>query len=194
MQSCKLPTWELTLASCLRMCEQTSVRNLRDPHNRASLFNIDAQNNNLITHLFLFVKYYIYVWKFRGTKSNFIGYTTYIKSNRETEYYVAKKRGKLSNHLKNRCLIFKLFVCLFVCLGFFFIAIPFYFMGEYNVFFPLLLDCLFIVYRSDNVTLNTTSGDNCCTFFFFFMFAAIVISCDFVDYCDSFFMKKKCTE
>ena len=56
--------------------------------------------DNFITHLFLCVKYYIYVCKFRGTKPTFIGYTTYIKSNRETEYYIAKKRGKLSNHFK----------------------------------------------------------------------------------------------
>ena len=56
--------------------------------------------DNFITHLFLCVKYYIYVCKFRGTKPTFIGYTPYIKSNRETEYYIAKQRGKLSNHLK----------------------------------------------------------------------------------------------
>ena len=42
--------------------------------------------------------------------------------------------------------------------------------------FPLLLDCLFSVYGSDSVTLNTIPCDDCCKTF---MFAAIVISCDF---------------
>ena len=115
------------------------------------------------------MKYYIYVCKFRGTKPTFIGYTTYIKSNKETEYYIAKKRGKLSNHFKKWRFDLK----------FSFFAIPFHFMGEYNVCFPLLLDCVFcicIVYRSDSVTLNMISCDNCCKIF---MFAAIVISCDF---------------
>ena len=42
--------------------------------------------------------------------------------------------------------------------------------------FPLLLDCVIFVFRSDSVTLNMISCDNCCKIF---MFAAIVILCDF---------------
>ena len=48
-------------------------------------------------------------------------------------------------------------------------------MGEYNVCLPLLLDCVIFVFRSDSVTLNMISCDNCCKI----MFAAIVILCDF---------------
>ena len=42
--------------------------------------------------------------------------------------------------------------------------------------FPLLLDCVFFVFRSNSVTLNMIFCDNCCKIF---MFAAIVILCDF---------------
>ena len=43
--------------------------------------------------------------------------------------------------------------------------------GGVQCVFPLLLDCLFIVYRSGSVTLNMIFCDNCCKIY---MFAAIV--------------------
>ena len=81
------------------------IKIIKDKHDiNFSISNFEKMfgvfKDNFITHLFLCVKYYIYVCKFRGTKPTFIGYITYIKSNRETEYYIAKKRGKLSNHFK----------------------------------------------------------------------------------------------
>ena len=79
-----------------------------------------------------------------------------------------KRGGNFQITLKKGDLIFNFFFFLF--------AIPFHFMGKYIVCFPLLLDCVIFVFRSDSVTLNMISCDNCCKIF---MFAAIVILCDF---------------
>ena len=56
--------------------------------------------DNFLTYLFLCVKYYIYVCKFQNKKPTFVGYTSFLKNNRDTEYYIAKRKGKLSQHFK----------------------------------------------------------------------------------------------
>ena len=96
--------------------------------------------DDLITHLFLCVKYYIYVCNLCNFKFNLLG-TQLISRVTEKLNIVLLKRG-----------------------GNFFFAIPFYFMGQYNVFSTLTR--LFIVYISDSVTLNVISCDNCCKIFY----------------------------
>ena len=56
--------------------------------------------DNFLTYLFLCVKYYIYVCKFQNKNPTFVGYTSFLKNNRDTEYYIAKGKGKLSQHFK----------------------------------------------------------------------------------------------
>ena len=56
--------------------------------------------DNFLTYLFLCVKYYIYVCKFQNKKATFVGYTWFLKNKRDTEYYIAKRKGKLSQHFK----------------------------------------------------------------------------------------------
>ena len=80
-----------------------------------------------------------------------------------------KRGGNFQITLKNGGLIFNF-------LFFFFFGNTISFYGEYNECFPLLLDCVFIVIRSDSVNLNMISCDNCCKIF---TFAASVILCDF---------------
>ena len=66
-----------------------------------------------------------------------------------------KTGGNFQIILKNGGLIFNFF--------FFFFFLQYHFISWGSTMcFPLLLDCLFIVYRSDSVTLNTISCDNCC--------------------------------
>ena len=147
------------------------IKNIKDNHDiYFSISNFEKMfgvfKDNFITHLFLCVKYYIHVCKCRGTKPIFIGYTTLSKVIEKLNIILPKRGGNFQITLKTGGLIF----------NFLLFAIPFHFMGEYNVCFPLLLDCVFFVFRSDSVTLNMISCDNCCKFF---KFAAIVILCDF---------------
>ena len=60
------------------------------------------QDDNFLTYLILCVKYYLYLCKFQDKIPNFTNFIIFIKSNRENEYYIAKKkkRGKLSFHYK----------------------------------------------------------------------------------------------
>jgi len=53
-----------------------------------------------LTYLFLSVKYYIYVCKFQNKTPTCIGLWAYVKTNRETEYFIAKKKNKLSCHFR----------------------------------------------------------------------------------------------
>ncbi len=56
--------------------------------------------DKFLTYLCLCTKYYIYTCKFQTKNPNFIRCKKFIKVNRDTEYYVAKKRDKLSAHYK----------------------------------------------------------------------------------------------
>ena len=56
--------------------------------------------DNFLTHLFLSLKYFIFVCKFQKKKPTFIGFKAHIKFNRETEYFIAKNKGKLSAHFR----------------------------------------------------------------------------------------------
>ena len=98
-----------------------------------------------------FVKYYIYVCKFRGKKLYYLLGTQLISRVIEKLNIILPKRGE------NFQIISKNGGSIFI---FFFLFCNSISWGVQCVF-PLLLDCLFIVYRSDSVTLNMISCDNC---------------------------------
>ena len=52
------------------------------------------------SYLFLSLKYYIYLCKFQKAKPSFDAFKLYIKRQKDIEYHLAKKRGKLSIHFK----------------------------------------------------------------------------------------------
>ena len=57
-------------------------------------------NDKFLTYLFLCLKYHIYSCKFQNKSPSFSGFKIFVKNNRECEYAIAKKRGKLSLHFK----------------------------------------------------------------------------------------------
>ncbi len=63
--------------------------------------------DKFLSFLFLGIKYYIYICKFQKKKPIFLSCQSFIKSKRESEYLIVKKKGKLSAHfLKNGDFIF----------------------------------------------------------------------------------------
>ena len=78
---------------------------IRDKHDTGfsiSYFDIifGIQDDRFITYLFLCLKYFLYLCKFQNKIPNFAHFINFVKSNRETEYFIAKRRDKLSNHYK----------------------------------------------------------------------------------------------
>ena len=78
------------------------IRSKHDINFSVSTFDkmFGVPEDKFLTYLFLCVKYYLYVCKFQNKKPNFISLLSYIKNNRESEYYIAKGKGKLSLHFK----------------------------------------------------------------------------------------------
>ena len=66
--------------------------------NFKKLFGISS--DKFLTYLFLVVKYYIHLCKFKNVNPNFIAFKAFTKTQKESEYNLAKKRGKLSAHFK----------------------------------------------------------------------------------------------
>lgn len=67
-----------------------------------SLFDkmFGIQDDKFISYLFLCSKYYLYLCKFQNKIPNFSHFVNFLKINRETEYFIAKRRDKLSIHFK----------------------------------------------------------------------------------------------
>ena len=57
-------------------------------------------DDKFLTHLFLLLKYYVYICKFQNKPPNFEGYKTYIASYKDLEYCIAKKNNKLPLHFQ----------------------------------------------------------------------------------------------
>ena len=57
-------------------------------------------DNKFLTYIILCTKYFIYRCKFQDKKPHVNGLKLFIKSQREIEYCIAKKKGKLSRHFK----------------------------------------------------------------------------------------------
>ena len=53
-----------------------------------------------LTFLFLLLKYFIYSCKFKGIIPTYIAFKSFVKTQKETEYFLAKKRNKLPIHFK----------------------------------------------------------------------------------------------
>ena len=57
-------------------------------------------DNKFLTYIILCTKYFIYRCKFQDKKPHVNSLKSFIKSQREIEYCIAKKKGKLSRHFK----------------------------------------------------------------------------------------------
>ena len=57
-------------------------------------------DNKFLTYIILCTKYFIYRCKFQDKKPHVNGLKSFIKTQREIEYCIAKKKGKLSRHFK----------------------------------------------------------------------------------------------
>ena len=86
------PLWKYVTDSLARKGNNINLTNFE------KLFGIIT--DKFVTYILLIVKYYIYICKFRGDTPNVESLKNFIKSQRETEYYMAKKRNKLALHLK----------------------------------------------------------------------------------------------
>jgi hypothetical protein len=80
----------------------TIIRNKHDINFLISDFDkmFGVPGDQFLTYLFLCVKYHVFVCKFQSKKTNVISVKAYIKNNREVEYLIAKKKGKLSSHFR----------------------------------------------------------------------------------------------
>ena len=58
------------------------------------------QDDKFLTYLFLCLKYYLYICKFQNKIPNFAHFLNFLKQNRETEYFIAKRHDKLTIHFK----------------------------------------------------------------------------------------------
>ena len=127
----------------------------------------------ILLHIYFFVRNTIFMYvNLEARNPHLLGTQLISRVIEKLNIILPKGRGNFQIILKNGGLIFNFFFFFFFFLQYHFIS-----WGSTMCFFhSSLLDCLFIVYRSDSVTLNMRSCDNCCKIF---MFAAIVISCDF---------------
>lgn len=57
-------------------------------------------DDKYLSFLMLVLKYFVFVCKFKDTKPHFKAFSTYLTTLKETEYYLAKKKGKLSAHFR----------------------------------------------------------------------------------------------
>ena len=64
--------------------------------NFEKLFGLST--DKFIAHIVLVVKYYIYICKFRSESPNVDLFKSFIKKQKEIEYYLAKKSIKLTLH------------------------------------------------------------------------------------------------
>merc|ERR1712208_219690 len=64
-------------------------------------------SDKFLSFLFLSLKYFIYLCKLKNVRPHFEYFKKHLKSQKETEYYVAKKRGNSIFTLRNGSLICK---------------------------------------------------------------------------------------
>ena len=94
-------------------CECEKVRPIWDEllqlindnlHADYTLDNFDlmfgVSDDSLVTFLILCCKFYIYRCKFQEVSPNFVAFKRFLVTKRKTEYCIAYKKGKLSNHFK----------------------------------------------------------------------------------------------
>ena len=87
------PVWnDLIIAISQQLNSNISITNFE------KLFGI--LGDKFISYLFLLLKYHIYCCKFSNKLPNFVLFKSFVKKQKEIEYFSAKKRGKLSCHFK----------------------------------------------------------------------------------------------
>ena len=57
-------------------------------------------NDKFVSYLFLLMKYHIYMCKFGNSLPNTVAFKFFVKKQKEIEYYLAKKKNKLTSHFK----------------------------------------------------------------------------------------------
>ena len=87
------PVWQNLLVIISR--ENRSAINVT---NFNKLFGICG--DKFISFLFLLLKYHIYMCKFKNNLPNFSAFKSFVKTQKEIEYYLAKKKNKLPAHFK----------------------------------------------------------------------------------------------
>ena len=78
------------------------IRLHHNPTFNPSIFEkmFGISKDKFLSFIFLCLKYYIYVCKFQGKHPSFDAFKSFTKSQKDTEYYIAKKKGKLTIHFK----------------------------------------------------------------------------------------------
>ena len=78
------------------------IQNKEDINFTISTFDkiFGVYKDKFLTYLCLCIKYYIYVCKFQNKNPNVNSCINFILANRDTEYYIAKQKDKLSVHFK----------------------------------------------------------------------------------------------
>ena len=69
-----------------------------NPSNFEKIFGY--KDDKFVTYIFLIFKYYIYLCKFRGNQPSFQGFKVYLKTCKDLEHRIAKKKGKLALHFR----------------------------------------------------------------------------------------------
>ena len=62
-------------------------------------------NDKCVSYLFLLLKYYTFLCKFKDALPNFVAFKSFVNKQKEIEYYLAKKRNILPVHKKNEICI-----------------------------------------------------------------------------------------
>ena len=73
-----------------------------DPNFNLTTFEklFGTPSDKFLSYLFLLLKYFIYTCKFKSSLPNKTAFKSFVKTHKETEYFLAKKRNKLPIHLK----------------------------------------------------------------------------------------------
>lgn len=87
------PLWEALL---------DLLQQKHDPNFNLTKFEklFGVPSDKFITYLILLVKYYIHICKFKNDLPNITAFKTFVKKQKEIEYYLAKKRNKLPVHFR----------------------------------------------------------------------------------------------
>ena len=87
------PIWDETLKVIITKINKPLTVSMFE-----KMFGYDT--DMFLTYLFLLLKYYVYICKFRNKQPNFEGYKAYLITNKDLEYRIAKKSNKLPLHFR----------------------------------------------------------------------------------------------
>ena len=87
------PIWEFLLDLLI----QKHYQNF-NMTNFEKLFGVPT--DKFLTYLMLLVKYFVFICKFKDELPNIVAFKSFVKKQKETEYFLAKKRNKLPLHFR----------------------------------------------------------------------------------------------